>query len=159
MKLNKMKLAIAVCSGLALIAGISHAEGWPASVAGTWTVVGANTEGTMVITQSNAPSGSHCCPINVVLYGADNCEGWYNPSSGRILFIRYYKKTSTAIQFWSGNLTIYSAGKPLRIGGGHGGFPARRERREPGRIQLQRDQEVKVRGSGPLESGCEISRF
>lgn len=118
MKSNRMKMGIfAVLSGLLLIAGLALADSWPPSVAGTWNMVGANSEGILTITQGAGASGSTSKPIRGQIYKADNIEGFYNPSSGRIAFIRFDKKSSSAKQFFCGNLTQYATGKALRIAG------------------------------------------
>jgi hypothetical protein len=115
---NRTKLAIfALFSGLLLIAGAALADSWPASVEGTWTVIGSNDEGSLVITQDAGTKSSLSKPIRGVIYKKDNIEGFYNPSSGRIFFARYRGKTIQVIQIWSGNLSQLITGKPYRIGG------------------------------------------
>jgi len=115
---NRTKIGfLAFVSGLLLTAGTVLSDGWPPSVEGTWNVVGANTEGTLTITQGAGASGSTSKPIRGQIYKTDNIEGFYNPSSGRIAFIRFDRKSSSAKQFFCGNLTQYAAGKALRIGG------------------------------------------
>ena len=118
MKSGGLKIGVlAIVFSLFLIADMALADGWPASVAGTWTVIGANAEGTLTITQSSGTSTSTSKPIRGFIYNTDNIEGFYNPSSGRIAFIRFDRKTYVAKQFWSGNLTQSVTGKVLRIGG------------------------------------------
>lgn len=93
------------------------ADGWPASVAGSWSVIGNQSAGTLSITQYAGASGSQCKPIRGTIYGTDAIEGFYCPQSGRISFQRYVGQTVTPSQYWSGNLSQLITGQPLRIGG------------------------------------------
>jgi hypothetical protein len=111
----KLKLAVGV---VALLSAISaFADGWPASVTGTWNVVGNQSVGTLVLTQYVGAVGAQCKPIRGTIYGVDAVEGFYCPGSGRISFLRYSGATVTPKQHWSGNLSQLVAGQPLRIGG------------------------------------------
>jgi hypothetical protein len=111
----KFKLAVV---GLALFAAPSaFADGWPSSVTGTWSVVGNQSAGALVISQYAGAAGSQCKPIRGTIYGVDAIEGFYCPGSGRISFLRYNGITTVPKQHWSGNLSQRVTGQPLRIGG------------------------------------------
>jgi hypothetical protein len=103
--------------GVLLITGSAWADGWPSSVAGTWTVIGNQSSGSLVISQYAGAAGSQCKPIRGTIYGVDAIEGFYCPQSGRIVFNRYLGTTTTPKQNWSGNLSVFVQGQPLRIGG------------------------------------------
>lgn len=106
---------MAIVLGGVLASGPALADGWPASVAGNWSVIGNQATGTLSITQYAGAAGSQCKPIRGTIYGVDVVEGFYCPSSGRISFLRYVQRTTTPMQYWSGNLS--QDGTPLRIGG------------------------------------------
>jgi hypothetical protein len=111
----KLKLAVGVVALLS--ASSAFADGWPASVTGTWSVVGNQSVGALVLTQFVGAVGAQCKPIRGTIYGVDAVEGFYCPGSGRISFLRYAGATLTPKQHWSGNLSQSVAGLPLRIGG------------------------------------------
>ena len=112
----KLKMSVAVL-GL-LTASSAFADGWPASVTGTWSVLAnQGAGGTLVVTQFVGAVGSQCKPIRGIIYGTDAVEGFYCPGSGRISFLRYAGITTVPKQHWSGNLSQSVAGLPLRIGG------------------------------------------
>ena len=96
-------------------AGVARADGWPASVAGTWSVIGNQSPGTLSMTRFPGLAGSQCKPIRGTIYTTDNVEGFYCPNSGRISFVRYVGTSTNPRQFWSGNLS--QTGQTLRIGG------------------------------------------
>jgi len=104
----------ALFCGALLTVGIARADGWPASVAGNWNVVGNQSTGILAITQS---PGSVCDPIHGTIFGTDTIERFYCPGSGRIAFLRYNGNATSPQQFWSGNLSVLISGQPLRIGG------------------------------------------
>ena len=114
MKSNVMKSAvIAVGLGSLFWAGVARADGWPASIAGTWSIVGNQTPGTLVI---NQPSSSlNCKPITGTIYGTSRIQAFYCPFSGRISFARILN--GVAIQHYQGNLSQAISGLPLRLGG------------------------------------------
>jgi hypothetical protein len=106
-----------------LTAGAAFADGWPASIAGSWSVVGNQSLGTLAITQYAGAAGSQCKPIRGTIYGVDAIEGFYCPGSGRLSFARYVGNTTNPKQHWSGNLSQAVTGQPLRIGGLFAAFP------------------------------------
>jgi hypothetical protein len=97
------------------------ADGWPASVAGNWNVVGNQHVGVVPnglnIAQFAGVAGSQCKPIRGIIYGVDSIEGFYCPGSGRIAFMRYNGNTTNPKQHWMGNVSQLVAGQPLRMGG------------------------------------------
>lgn len=111
----KFRLSVAVL-GL-LTASSAFADGWPASVSGTWSVIGNQSAGVLLLSQFPGLPGSQCKPIRGTIYGTDAVEGFYCPGSGRISFLRYNGATTLPKQHWSGNLSQSVAGFPLRIGG------------------------------------------
>ena len=54
--------ATAIGLSLMLTAGAAFADGWPASVAGRWSVVGNQSLGILDITQYPGAAGSQCKP-------------------------------------------------------------------------------------------------
>ncbi|MBD2448615.1 hypothetical protein H6G76_15930 [Nostoc sp. FACHB-152] len=114
MKSNIMKsAALAVCLGSLSWAGLARADGWPISIAGTWSIVANQSPGVLVI---NQPSSSlNCRPITGTIYGTDQIQGFYCPFSGRISFARL--RNGVAIQNYQGNLSVVQSGSPLRLGG------------------------------------------
>lgn len=121
MKAQLKKTAMAICASVLLSAGVAMADGWPASVAGNWSVVGNQHVGAVPnglnIVQFAGAAGSQCKPIRGLIYGVDNIEGFYCPGSGRIAFMRYNGNSTDPKQHWIGNLSQLVAGQPLRIGG------------------------------------------
>jgi hypothetical protein len=117
MKAKLLTLSSAAVMALGLATGTAAADGWPASVAGTWSVQGNQSAGALVITQFAGAAGSQCKPIRGTIYGADAIEGFYCPGSGRIAFLRKVGTAATAQtrQFWSGNLS--QVANTLHIGG------------------------------------------
>lgn len=107
----------AVCLTSMLWAGLAQADGWPASVAGNWTVQGNQSAGVLSIAQFAGAAGSQCKPIRGTIYGADAIEGFYCPHSGRISFLRKIGTSTTTKQTWAGNVSQLVAGYPLWIGG------------------------------------------
>lgn len=107
----KQGTAIAVCFGSLLWGGAAYADGWPTSVAGNWSVVANQSSGTLTITQPT--SNLNCRPISGSIF-SNPIQGFYCPSSGRIVFVR---KTSSGVttQYYQGNLS--QTGSTLRIGG------------------------------------------
>jgi hypothetical protein len=117
MKFQLKTSVLAICVGILLAAGSAMADGWPASVAGDWSIVGNQHVGILTITQFPGAVGSQCKPIRGVIYGVDGIEGFYCPNSGRLAFLRYIGATNNPKQHWSGNLSQAVHGQPLRIGG------------------------------------------
>lgn len=76
--------AASIGSLLLLCAGSAEAAS-PASIAGTWSVVGNQATGSLVIVQ---PSGSGTCrAISGTIFGSP-IEGFYCPPTGRVVFAR-----------------------------------------------------------------------
>jgi hypothetical protein len=82
MKRQLKTSAMVMCLSMLLTTGAALADGWPAVVAGQWSVVGNQHVGNaplgLTITQFPGAAGSQCKPIRGVLYGADNIEGFYS---------------------------------------------------------------------------------
>jgi hypothetical protein len=116
-KEDGMKLKLAVCAFGLFAASSAFADGWPASVAGNWSVRGNQSPGVLALAQFAGLPGSQCKPIRGVIYGVDRVEGFYCPGSGRISFLRYVGGSSSPMQHWSGNLSQVVAGQRLYIGG------------------------------------------
>ncbi|MBD2515318.1 hypothetical protein H6G93_09900 [Nostoc sp. FACHB-973] len=113
----KTYTAIAVCCGTFAWGNSAYADGWPASVAGTWSVVGNQSVGSLVI---NQPSSTlNCKPISGTIFGTTAIEGFYCPSSGRIAFVRK-SSNNFPYQYYQGNLS--QTGSTLRIGGSFSAF-------------------------------------
>lgn len=110
---SRSVLTAAFLSIAAFSANPAEAGGWPASVAGNWSVVANNSPGTMAINQpaSTAP----CRPINGTIFG-NPLRGFYCPSSGRIAFHRL-RPGQVVYQYYTGNLAMENASQPARIGG------------------------------------------
>ena len=127
-KLNLSQKLIVMLACFCILMGVSPviADGWPSNITGTWTVVGNQHVGIgangLVITQYAGAAGSRSKPIRGRIYGVDAIEGYYNPFSGRIVFMRYIGNTTRPKQFWSGNLSQLRAGERLRIGGNFATF-------------------------------------
>jgi hypothetical protein len=105
-----------------LFSGAAWGDGWPASVAGVWSIVGNQSAGTLSLVQFAGAAGSQCKPVRGVIYGLDDVEGFYCPASGRLAFIRYLRQTLQPRQFWTANLSQAFAGVPLRLGGSFAAF-------------------------------------
>ena len=97
-----------LAAGLAMTGG-AQADGWPSSVAGSWTIVANQSQSTLVLSQGAPGPGSQCLPIKGTAFN-DTVHGFYCPGSGRISFRR-----GTADQTYVGNLS--QAGTTNRIGG------------------------------------------
>ncbi|HEY9726737.1 MAG TPA: hypothetical protein V6D50_09850 [Chroococcales cyanobacterium] len=108
----KQGTAIAVCCvGSLLWGSAAYADGWPTSVAGNWSVFANQSSGALSITQPT--STLNCRPISGSIFG-NPIQGFYCPTSGRIVFVR--KNTSgITTQYYQGNLS--QTGSTLRIGG------------------------------------------
>lgn len=106
--------AITVCLSTVCWTSAARADGWPASVAGTWSAVANQSAITMVI---NQPSSSlNCRPINGTFQEGgivDSIQGFYCPFSGNIGFSRL--RNGSTIQYYEANLS--QAGAVLRMGG------------------------------------------
>ncbi|MFN6528546.1 hypothetical protein [Nostoc sp. ChiSLP03a] len=112
----KTYTAIAVCCGTFSGVSSAYADGWPTSVAGTWSVVGNQSSGSLVITQP--ASALNCKPISGSIFG-NAIEGFYCPSSGRIAFVRK-SSSNFPYQYYQGNLS--QTDSTLRIGGSFSAF-------------------------------------
>lgn len=86
----------------------------PASVTGTWSIIGNQTAGPLKITQSAA--ATHCQPIRGTIYTSDAVLGYYCPATGRIAFIRK-NAAGTVTQAWVGNVGAVAPNQPNRMGG------------------------------------------
>jgi hypothetical protein len=114
---------LALATGTLLWGSVASADGWPATVAGNWSVIGNQSIGTLSITQFAGAAGSQCKPIRGTIYTSP-IEGFYCPGSGRLSFARRISATNaTVFQYWSGNLSQRVTSSPLRIGGSFAAFP------------------------------------
>lgn len=95
-------------AGIALVSA-AQADGWPTTVAGSWTIVANQTHSTLLLTQGTAGAGAQCLPIEGSAF-ADSVHGFYCPGSGRISFRR-----GTSDQTYIGNLS--QAGTTNRMAG------------------------------------------
>ncbi len=85
----------------------------PASVAGTWSAVGNQTLGNLVISQ--AASAAVCKPIRGAIFAAaTTIEGFYCPVTGRIVFAR---RTAGGVPFQLYEGQVSRDGAVDRIGG------------------------------------------
>lgn len=91
----------------------------PASVAGTWSIIGNNHVQTLTLVQDPSnPVNAACKPIRGTLTNANtNVRGYYCPSTGRIAFARKQLVTNTVNQMWVGNLSEVALNNPLRMAG------------------------------------------
>ena len=115
-KARKHPLIIAGMIGL-LWAGLAAAA-QPASVDGTWTIIGNQSPGSLRLTQGAA--ATQCKPISGTIYPGTPASaaviGYYCPATGRIAFAR--KNSSGVVnQVWVGNLSETVANQPDRMGG------------------------------------------
>src|SRR5437868_3342549 len=118
--LSKKLSTVGACAAVLLASTVAFADGWPASVAGAWQVIGNQSAGTLALTQYAGAAGSQCKPLRGTIYGSDAVEGFYCPGSGRISFARYTGNSTAPKQYWSGNLS--QVGNVLRIGGAFSAF-------------------------------------
>ncbi len=110
-------IALTLTAGLFLLASTARADGWPGSVAGNWEVTGNLSTGTLTIVQYPGATGSMNRPIRGTIYRTDNIEGYYCPFSGRIVFIRFDKATTSPKQYWSGNVSQLNPKLKVLMGG------------------------------------------
>jgi hypothetical protein len=109
-KLKTSRKFLSTLAGIAaVVAGGAHADGWPTTVAGSWTIVANQMQSTLVLTQASGGAGSECQPIYGTAF-ADTVHGFYCPGSGRISFRR-----GLADQTYIGNLS--QTGTTNRMGG------------------------------------------
>jgi len=115
--------ATLIGAGFVFSAGLASADGWPASIAGTWSVKANTSSGIMSITQFAGAAGSQCKPIRGVVLG-DPLEGFYCPGSGRLAFLRKIAASNDTKQTWVGNVSqrLPTSGS-LRIGGSFFALP------------------------------------
>ncbi|MEH2234275.1 MAG: hypothetical protein V7K71_32405 [Nostoc sp.] len=107
----KKSAALTVCLSTLCWTSAARADGWPVSVAGTWSVSANQSQGTLVI---NQPSSTlNCRPISGTIFTTDRIQGFYCPFSGNIGFSRI--NNGTTIQYYEGNLS--QNGAVLKIGG------------------------------------------
>ena len=89
MKIFNQILKIA---SLALALGVSTAQAQPSDVSGVWRVKANAHVGTLTIRQQS--NSEVCKPIKGTIYSSA-IEGYYCPSTGRIVFARYLPGTDT----------------------------------------------------------------
>ncbi len=88
----------------------------PASVTGTWSILGNQTAGPLKITQS--PAATQCKPIRGTIYTSDPVIGYYCPATGRIAFIRKNTRGAGDVtQAWVGNVGAEVPNQRNRMGG------------------------------------------
>jgi hypothetical protein len=116
MKIFKARKHPLVIAGMIGLLWASLAAAAPASVAGTWSIIGNQSAGSLTLTQGAA--ATQCKPISGTIYPGTPAStaviGYYCPATGRIAFAR--KNSAGAVaQVWIGNLS--EAGQPDRMGG------------------------------------------
>jgi hypothetical protein len=103
----------------------------PASILGTWSIVGNQHVGSLNITSQGTGT---CAPINGTIYSSNPVRGYYCPATGRIAFAR--KNTAgVVIQTWVGNVS--DAGTPNRMGGTFHALDAAAGSGAPGEYHFQ----------------------
>ncbi len=89
-----------------------------ANVSGTWSIVGNQHVGSLILSQGS--STSVCQPINGTIYPGTTVShavrGYYCPPTGRIAFARK-NAAGVVIQTWVGNVSDVVTGLPQRMGG------------------------------------------
>lgn len=117
MKLKTLVVTSSLVAIGMLAQGAAHADGWPASIAGNWNIVGNQSAGVLSVVQFPGALGSQCKPIRGTIYGVDAFEGYYCPGSGRVAFLRKVGLAANALtrQFWAGNVS--QVANVLRMGG------------------------------------------
>jgi len=111
--MKTLKLSLVIAAITALAAPLAHADTYPASVMGNWSVTGNMSVGTLSITSQGEATKSKCPAIGGTIYGT-TIQGFYCPGSGRIHFVRKLSNNAT-IQAWTGQLS--DSGPVLRMGG------------------------------------------
>src|SRR4051812_5059620 len=112
MRTTLLKRAFAAVAGSAFCVGAAYAA-HPASVAGTWSAIGNQTVGRLVLSQ--AASGAVCKPIAGFIFAASNAvRGFYCPPTGRMVFARH---TSSGVPFQLYEGQVSRDGAIDRIGG------------------------------------------
>jgi len=101
------------------------ADGWPSSIAGTWSVVANQTSGQLVISQAGAGT---CKRITGTIFGAQ-IQGSYCPGAGTVTFHRYRNAAKEASQFYRANVSQQQVGRPMRMSGS---FATRSDLDSPG---------------------------
>jgi hypothetical protein len=109
LKTTKQFLSILACAAGVAVAGGAQADGWPSTVAGTWTIIANQAQSSLVLTQGAPGPGSQCLPVKGTAFN-DTVHGFYCPGSGRISFRR-----GTSDQTYVGNLSQNAT--HLRMGG------------------------------------------
>ena len=110
MKINRM-LSLFAAAGLSglLTCPAAYANGWPASVVGSWT---AQANGfPLVLRISNQAAGKGCVAISGTIADArggqtNNIQGFYCPPSGRISFLRKNTSNNDTFQVYAANLSV-----------------------------------------------------
>lgn len=110
MRATLLKRAFAAAVGSVLCVGAAYAA-HPASVAGTWSAVGNQTLGNLVLAQ--AVSAAICKPISGSIF-TNRVQGFYCPPTGRIVFARH---TSSGVPFQLYEGQVSRDGAIDRIGG------------------------------------------
>jgi len=113
--MKTLKLSLVIAAITALAAPLAHADTYPASVMGNWSVTGNMSVGTLSITSQGEATKSKCPAIGGTIYGT-TIQGFYCPGSGRIHFVRKLTNNTT-IQAYTAQLS--DAGTVLRMGGTH----------------------------------------
>ena len=91
----------------ASFANTAMADGWPLSVLGSWSIIGNQHVGRLIIA---AQAGvGQCRRITGMVYPgtavAHPIEGFYCPFSGRIQFVRKQPASNDTLQVWTGNVS------------------------------------------------------
>ncbi len=87
----------------------------PPDITGTWSAVGNQTTGNLIITQE--ASTAKCKPIHGTIFGSNYAiEGYYCPSLGQVSFIRHSTFVGgSPIQFYRG--VVATTGTTKRMAG------------------------------------------
>jgi hypothetical protein len=113
MKTIRSKIMSLSAVAIMALAGINPAfAGYLANASGNWTVVGNQSVGALVIVQ--AASANLSKPISGTIFGSP-IQGYYTPSTGKIVFARNWGATGTPFQLYQGNVS--RVGGVNRIGG------------------------------------------
>ncbi len=110
--MNKLNHSLAAAAFAALVTPLAHADTYPTSVVGEWSITGNLTTGKLNIT-SQATTG-RCRAITGTVY-EHTIQGFYCPNTGRIHFLRKLNDNTT-IQSWTGQLS--DRAPVLRMAGG-----------------------------------------
>jgi hypothetical protein len=102
-------------SGIATVisAGAALAQSYPASVAGTWTIVANNTQ-SFTFTVEAQSSDSPCAQITGT-FSNDILLGYYCPATGAVSIERNASDTGVTFQVYTGSLS--TEGRTLHMTG------------------------------------------